>query len=112
MHRCAYVVKLDHKKLKLAKELKVEFFVESKKLTVKQQKFVENYAQTGNGAESARMAGYSANVAKVQAHENLTKPNIKSALAEKRAEITAENADKREFFISHLESLAKTAQKE
>lgn len=86
--------------------------MESKKLTLKQQKFVENYAQSGNGAESARLAGYSATVAKVQAHENLTKPNVKSALAEKRAEISAENADKREFFISHLETLAKTAQKE
>lgn len=46
-------------------------------LTPKQRKFCEVYVKTTNGAESARVAGYSKKTAKEMAAENLTKPNVK-----------------------------------
>ena len=36
----------------------------SRHLTVKQEKFIKAYAKTGNGAESARVAGYKPKAAK------------------------------------------------
>lgn len=48
----------------------------ARKLTSRQRKFVEVYAFMGNGAEAARIAGYSHKTARQVAHENLTKPYI------------------------------------
>jgi hypothetical protein len=53
-------------------------------LTVRQTKFVEEYVVSGNAAEAARAAGYSANGAKVTACRMLTKANLKAAIAAKR----------------------------
>lgn len=56
---------------------------EPRKLTLKQQRFVAEYLIDGNGTRAAIAAGYSKNVAAVQATENLKKPNIASAIAAK-----------------------------
>ena len=55
----------------------------TKKLTEKQQRFVEAYAETGNATESARRAGYSGNDVTLESmgRENLGKPRIREALA-------------------------------
>ncbi len=53
-----------------------------KKLTERQQRFVKEYTDCGNGAEAARRAGYSEDNARNQAVENLAKPNIQAAIAE------------------------------
>lgn len=56
------------------------------RLTIKQQKFVDGYVNNGgNGVEAIRSAGYNCrtdNSARVQASENLKKPNIILAIEE------------------------------
>lgn len=51
----------------------------------KQQLFVAAYVETGNGAESARRAGYAKGSAGVQARRLLAMPKIKAAVEAKRA---------------------------
>lgn len=47
-------------------------------LTLKQKRFCEYYAQTGNATESAVKAGYSKKTARVIGQENLLKPALKN----------------------------------
>jgi hypothetical protein len=55
-----------------------------RKLTVKQSKFVDAYVATnGNGSEAARQAGYSLKADGEQAYDNLKKPQIQQAIADK-----------------------------
>jgi hypothetical protein len=65
-----------------------------RKLSIKQDKFVREYAKHGNGALAARKAGYSAanGVDRSIAAENLTKPYISAELAKHRARL-AERLD-------------------
>jgi len=51
-----------------------------KKLTAKQQRFVDEYLVDLNASAAARRAGYSAKTATVIAAENLTKPNVAAAI--------------------------------
>ena len=46
------------------------------KLTLKQKKFCEFYAGSGNASEAARLAGYSTKTARATGAENLTKPDV------------------------------------
>jgi phage terminase small subunit len=59
----------------------------AEKLTEKQRRFVEAYMgeAAGNATEAAKLAGYKGNNATLRAiaSENLTKPNIASAVAER-----------------------------
>lgn len=67
-----------------------------KKLTPKQQRFVEEYAIDANATQAAIRAGYSAKTAYSIGKENLSKPEIAAAIAaakksrSERAEITAD----------------------
>ena len=61
-------------------------------LTPKQQRFVDEYMIDLNGAQAAIRAGYSARTARQIAEENLSKPDIASAIAERRAAL-ANKAD-------------------
>ena len=72
------------------------------KLTAKQRRFVDYYIKTGNATEAAKKAGYSRKTAAVTGHDNLRKPNIKSAI-EKRLKAIEDSriADAREVLI-HL----------
>lgn len=56
-------------------------------LTTKQQAFVEHYLRTWNASEAARLAGYSEKSARLIGHENLTKPDIQTAIQERLAEL-------------------------
>jgi phage terminase small subunit len=49
-------------------------------LTEKQKSFIDHYLECLNGAEAARMAGYSVRSARQIAHENMQKPEIKSII--------------------------------
>ncbi|CRY18646.1 terminase small subunit [Burkholderia pseudomallei] len=51
-----------------------------KKLTAKQQRFVDEYLVDLNASAAARRAGYSEKTATAIAAENLTKPNIAAAI--------------------------------
>ena len=69
-----------------------------RKLTIKQQKFADEYIITGNATESAIYAGYSKKTARFIGAENLTKPNIKSYIENRLAEIESEKiADQKEI---------------
>jgi phage terminase small subunit len=54
--------------------------VPAKKLTAKEQAFVELYAADPNGSKAARNAGYSEKTAGNIANENLKKPHIQAAI--------------------------------
>ena len=68
----------------------------TKKLTVKQQKFVDAY--DGNGVQAARQAGYkgSDNTLAVVAIENLRKPNVVKAIEEREKKPTIKRILSRE----------------
>lgn len=54
------------------------------RLTAKEQRFVDEYLIDGNGQRSAIAAGYSPNTALSIASENLRKPDIARAIAERQ----------------------------
>jgi phage terminase small subunit len=58
----------------------------SKKLSLQQQIFVDEYLKCFNGAEAARLAGYSEKTARTIACANLTKPYIKAIIDARIAE--------------------------
>lgn len=60
------------------------------KLTRKQIIFCETFIETGNAAEAARKAGYSAKTAKEMGAENLTKPAIQAYIKERTTEMDAQ----------------------
>ena len=72
-------------------------------LTLRQEKFIRFYLETGNGAEAARQAGYSPHTARVIAYENLLKPYIKKAIATKRTELMQDSDEKIAHYLSMLE---------
>lgn len=75
-----------------------------KSLTVKQQRFVDAYIETGNAAEAARRAGYKSRNADVMGRENLRKPTVRKVLEARLKELEdAQIADAREVLI-HLTS--------
>mgnify|MGYP006176225347 CR=1 FL=1 len=73
-------------------------------LTLRQEKFIRFYLETGNGAEAARQAGYSERTARVIAYENLLKPYIKKAIALKRTELMQDSDQKIALYLSQLEA--------
>ena len=72
-------------------------------LTDKQRVFVEHYLACWNAAEAARRAGYSADSARSIGSENLTKPDIRAAIARRLAEL-AMGADE---VLARLSDLAR-----
>ncbi len=56
-------------------------------LTPKQRLFVQHYMACFNGTQAAILAGYSEKTARFIASENLTKPNIRTAIQEATREI-------------------------
>ena len=62
-----------------------------KKLTLKQQRFCEYYAGSGNAAQAAIKAGYSEKTAKTIGQQNLTKLDLQEYLKE----LTAKADEKR-----------------
>lgn len=75
-----------------------------KKLTQKQQRFVDEYIISGNATQAAIKAGYSKKTANRIAAENLSKPVIKAELDKRNAEIksdkTADMAEVMEYLTS------------
>src|SRR5215831_5603598 len=75
------------------------------KLSIKQQRFVQQYAHLGNAAEAARKAGYKPKAAKEMGYENLTKPHVKAAVDQELAriamEVTPDRVRRRLDTISH-----------
>ncbi|MEK1317479.1 terminase small subunit [Limosilactobacillus fermentum] len=59
----------------------------TQKLTLKQQRFVDEYIISGNATQAAIKAGYSKKTAKQMGTENLAKPIIKAELDRRNTEI-------------------------
>lgn len=62
----------------------------TQKLTLKQQRFIDEYIISGNATQSAIKAGYSKKTARKIGQENLTKPDIRAAIDKRNAEIQSE----------------------
>ena len=83
-----------------------------RKLTERQRRFIDEYMACGNGAEAARRAGYSEGIARVQASENLTKPNVKAEIERRRQEMSEDSEERRAKWIARWEALGETAEKD
>src|SRR5437879_4367451 len=81
-------------------------------LTPKQQTFVAEYVKDGNATRAATAAGYSAKTATEIGAENLRKPQIAQAIAEKQAEqlerldVKAERVKEELARVSFLDPMA------
>lgn len=79
-------------------------------LTEKQKRFIDYYVETGNATEAARKAGYSEKTSYSIGHENLKKPEIKSAIDARLKELEEMRvADAREVLI-HLTAVMRGEQ--
>lgn len=77
-----------------------------KKLTKKQQLFVDEYLIDLNATQAAIRAGYSVDSARDIGCENLTKPNIRQAIAEKMAERSRRTGINQDRVVQELAKLA------
>lgn len=74
-------------------------------LRPKQQRFVDEYLIDLNATQAAIRAGYSAKTAGAMGSENLTKPEIAAAIAEKQAAIAAKSGITAERIVAELAKL-------
>lgn len=82
------------------------------KLTVKQQRFADEYIISGNATEAAKKAGYSEKTARFIGNENLTKPNIKSYIDERLEQIKSEKVADQQEILEYLTSVVRGEQTE
>ena len=82
------------------------------KLTEKQKRFCDFFIKTGNGAQSARLAGYKGKNLNVIASENLIKPNIKSYIDEQIAKKDSKRIMQADEVLELLTSAARGEIKE
>lgn len=76
------------------------------KLTDKQQRFVNEYLIDLNATQAAIRAGYSVKTATEIGCENLTKPNIQQAIAEKMAERSKRTGVNQDRVVLELAKIA------
>lgn len=81
-------------------------------MTEKQSRFVEHYLQTANASEAARQAGYSEKTARFIGSENLTKPNIATAIDERLKQMASERIADTEEVLEHLTAVIRGEVKE
>jgi len=65
----------------------------AKKVSLKQEKFIEEYIETGNATQSAIVAGYSANSASVQGSRLINNKAVAGVTAEVKRDIAQELKD-------------------
>lgn len=82
------------------------------KLTIKQQRFADEYIISGNATEAAKRAGYSEKTARFIGNENLTKPNIKSYIDERLEQIKSEKVADQQEILEYLTSVLRGQQTE
>lgn len=81
-------------------------------ITLKQQKFVHHFIETGNGAQSARNAGFSPNCARQTAQSLLKKPEIQSLISEQQEELRHELKIERQNVVFGLFQAFEQAKRE
>ena len=82
------------------------------KLTLKQQKFADEYIISGNATQAAIEAGYSKKTAYQTGAENLRKPQIKSYIDERMKEIESKKSATQQEVIEYLTSVMRGEHKE
>ncbi|MFT9452379.1 terminase small subunit [Liquorilactobacillus ghanensis] len=82
------------------------------KLTLKQKKFADEYLISGNATDAAIKAGYAERSARSIGQENLTKPDIKNYVAERRKEIESHKIMDAKEAMQLLTSIARGETKE
>lgn len=79
-----------------------------KRLTIKQQRFADEYIISGNATDAARKAGYAEKTARSIGNENLTKPDILTYIKERTAELESKKIatmkEVREFWTETMRS--------
>lgn len=82
------------------------------KLTVKQQRFADEYIISGNATEAARKAGYSHKTANRIATENLSKPVIRSYIDERLDQLKKESIADQDEVLQYLTAVLRGKEKE
>ncbi|EKW99392.1 terminase small subunit [Ligilactobacillus saerimneri] len=77
------------------------------KLTLKQQRFVDEYIISGNATQAAIKAGYAKKAAYQTGAQNLKKPQIISALKERNAEIKSQKTMDMQEVMERLAAIAR-----
>ena len=72
------------------------------KLTIKQQRFADEYIISGNATDAAIKAGYAKKAAYQQGAENLKKPHIKTYIAERLEAINSAKIADQEEVLQYL----------
>lgn len=75
-------------------------------MTPKQERFVEEYLIDLNATQAATRAGYSKDTAHVIGHENLSKPEIAAAIAERRQKLAANAEVTQERIVAEYARMA------
>lgn len=75
-------------------------------MTPKQQRFVEEYLIDLNATQAAIRAGYSADTAHAIGYENLSKPEVADAVAERRATLAAHAEVTQERIVAEFARMA------
>ena len=76
----------------------------TEQLNPRQDRFVDEYLLDGNGTQAAIRAGYSPKTAYSIASENLRKPDIQQAIAERQRQLAEKRLWDRERLVSEAES--------
>ena len=75
-----------------------------RKLTLKQQRFADEYIISGNAYEAAVKAGYSPNYAKSSSSKLIEKVGISSYIDERLAELSEKSIAKQDEVLQYLTS--------
>jgi phage terminase small subunit len=81
-----------------------------RKLTPKQERFVEEYLVDLNATGAARRAGYSAKTASEIGFENLKRPEIQKAITEAQDDRAVRTALDQDYVITHLVEIVEAAE--
>ena len=84
----------------------------TQKLTQKQQRFVDEYIISGNATQAAIKAGYAKKAAYRTGADNLKKPQIKSVIEKRNAEIQSEKTADMTEVMEYLTSVMRGEQTE
>ena len=82
----------------------------AKPLNMRQQKFVDHYASSGNATRSADLAGYTH--PNVQGPRLLVNVGVKASIQRIRDDMAADTEDRRDRWINELEQLGTAAEKD
>lgn len=82
------------------------------KLTVKQQRFADEYIISGNATDAAKKAGYSKKTANRIATENLSKPVIKKYITDRLEQLKKESIAEQDEVLQYLTAVMRGDHKE